>query len=117
LLSATLSMLADAIVADAAATGVNREGLYSGIWLASEKVAFALGALLVGLMLSAGGFVESAGGIATAEPRSAIVAIATTYVGINGMVYLLSLIPAWRYQRELAPAAAAIAGKAPLLST
>jgi hypothetical protein len=68
-------------------------------------------------MLSAGGFVESAGGIATAEPRSAIVAIATTYVGINGMVYLLSLIPAWRYQRELAPAAAAIAGKAPLLST
>ena len=117
LLSATLSMLADAIVADAAATGVNREGLYSGIWLASEKVAFALGALVVGLMLSAGGFVESAGGIATAEPRSAIVAIATTYVGINGMVYLLSLIPAWRYQRELAPAAAAIAGKAPLLST
>ncbi len=116
LLSSTLSMLADAIVADAAATGVNREGLYSGIWLASEKVAFALGALIVGLMLSAGGFVESTGGIATVEPRSAIVAIAMTYVGINGLVYLLSLIPAWRYQRGLTPAIA-IADKAPLLST
>jgi GPH family glycoside/pentoside/hexuronide:cation symporter len=104
LLSATLSMLADAIVADAAATGVNREGLYSGIWLASEKVAFALGALIVGLMLSLGGFVESTGGIAAAEPRSAIVAIAMTYVGINGLVYLSSLIPAWRYQRDLKPA-------------
>jgi GPH family glycoside/pentoside/hexuronide:cation symporter len=116
LLSATLSMLADAIVADAAATGVNREGLYSGIWLAGEKVAFALGALIVGLMLSAGGFVESTGGIATAEPRSAIVAIAMTYVGINGLVYLLSLIPAWRYQRDLQPGIA-MADKAPLLST
>jgi GPH family glycoside/pentoside/hexuronide:cation symporter len=116
LLSSTLSMLADAIVADTAATGVNREGLYSGIWLASEKIAFALGALIVGLMLSAGGFVESTGGIATAEPRSAIVAIAMTYVGINGLVYLLSLIPAWRYQRDLAPAIA-VADKAPLLST
>jgi GPH family glycoside/pentoside/hexuronide:cation symporter len=115
LLSATLSMLADAIVADGAATGINREGLYSGIWLASEKVAFALGALIVGLMLSAGGFVESSGGIATAEPRSAIVAIAMTYVGINGLVYLLSLIPAWRYQHDIAPMVA-IAGKAQLLS-
>jgi Na+/melibiose symporter-like transporter len=116
LLSATLSMLADAIVADSAVTGVNREGLYSGIWLASEKIAFALGALIVGLMLGLGGFVESTGGIATAEPRSAIVAIAMTYVGINGLVYLLSLIPAWRYQRDLVPVIG-IADKAPLLST
>jgi GPH family glycoside/pentoside/hexuronide:cation symporter len=116
LLSATLSMLADAIVADSAATGINREGLYSGIWLASEKVAFALGALIVGLMLGLGGFVESTGGIGTAEPRSAIVAIAVTYVGINGLVYLLSLFPAWRYQRDLKPVIA-MADKAPLLST
>ncbi len=116
LLSATLSMLADAIVADSAATGVNREGLYSGIWLASEKVAFALGALIVGLMLSAGGFIESTGGIATTQPHSAVVAIAVTYVGVNGLVYLLSLIPAWRYKRDL-KTIIAIAEKAPLLST
>jgi GPH family glycoside/pentoside/hexuronide:cation symporter len=106
LLSATLSMLADAIVTDGAATGVNREGLYSGIWLAGEKVAFALGTLVVGLMLAAGGFVEGTGGISTAQPRSAVIAIALTYVGINCLVYLLSLIPAWRYQRDLAPAVA-----------
>jgi GPH family glycoside/pentoside/hexuronide:cation symporter len=117
LLSATLSMLADAIVADGAATGVNREGLYSGIWLAGEKVAFALGALIVGLMLSAGGFVESTGGIATAEPKSAVIAIALTYVGINGLVYLVSLIPAWRYQRDLAPGIAMGGAKPRLVST
>ncbi len=116
LLSATLSMLADAIVADSAATGVNREGLYSGIWLASEKVAFALGALIVGLMLSSGGFIESTGGLATAQPHSAVVAIALTYVGINGLVYLLSLIPAWSYQRDLAPPAA-IEAKSQLVGT
>jgi GPH family glycoside/pentoside/hexuronide:cation symporter len=115
LLSATLSMLADAIVTDGAATGVNREGLYSGIWLAAEKVAFALGTLIVGLMLAAGGFVESAGGIATEQPRSAVVAIALTYVGINCVVYLVSLIPVWRYQRALVPAIA-IAARAQLVS-
>jgi GPH family glycoside/pentoside/hexuronide:cation symporter len=103
LLSATLSMLADAIAADGAATGVNREGLYSGIWLASEKVAFALGTLIVGLMLAAGGFVESTGGITMTQPKSAVIAIAMTYVGINCLVYIVSLIPAWRYQRDLIP--------------
>jgi GPH family glycoside/pentoside/hexuronide:cation symporter len=102
LLSATLSMLADAIVADGVSTGVNREGLYSGIWLAAEKIAFALGALIVGLMLGAAGFVESTGGVSAAQPKSAVLAIAVTYVGINGLVYLTSLLPAWRYQRGMA---------------
>jgi GPH family glycoside/pentoside/hexuronide:cation symporter len=102
LLSATLSMLADAIVADGVNTGVNREGLYSGIWLAAEKIAFALGALIVGLMLGAAGFVESTGGVSAAQPKSAVLAIAVTYVGINGLVYLTSLLPAWRYQRGIA---------------
>jgi Na+/melibiose symporter-like transporter len=77
----------------------------------------ALGALIVGLMLSAGGFMESTGGLATAEPKSAIVAIAMTYVGINGLVYLLSLIPAWRYQRDFDPDIAVAAAKPHLVST
>jgi GPH family glycoside/pentoside/hexuronide:cation symporter len=104
LLSATLSMLADSIVADSANTGIKREGLYSGIWLAAEKIAFALGALIVGVMLGAAGFVESTGGVSADQPRSAVLAIAFVYVGINGMVYCLSLWPAWRYQRSLTPA-------------
>jgi GPH family glycoside/pentoside/hexuronide:cation symporter len=103
LLSSTLSMLADALAADGAATGVNREGLYSGIWLAGEKIAFALGALTVGLMLGAAGFVESTGGVSAAQPKSAVFAIAATYVGINGLVYLASLLAAWRYQRSMTP--------------
>jgi GPH family glycoside/pentoside/hexuronide:cation symporter len=109
LLSATLSMLADAIVADGRNTGVNREGLYSGIWLAAEKIAFALGALIVGVMLGAAGFVESTGGVSAEQPQSAVLAIAITYVGINGIVYLLSLWPAWRYQRSIAAAPALVA--------
>jgi Na+/melibiose symporter-like transporter len=102
-------MLADAIVADGRNTGVNREGLYSGIWLAAEKIAFALGALIVGVMLGAAGFVESTGGVSAEQPQSAVLAIAITYVGINGIVYLLSLWPAWRYQRSIAAAPALVA--------
>jgi Na+/melibiose symporter-like transporter len=67
-------------------------------------------------MLSAGGFIESTGGIATVQPHSAVIAIAITYVGINGLVYLSSLIPAWRYQRDLAPGMA-IEAKPHLVST
>jgi hypothetical protein len=36
-----------------------------------------------------------------AQPRSAVIAIAVTYVGINILVYLSSLVPAWRYQRGM----------------
>ncbi len=117
LLSSTLSMLADALAADGAASGVNREGLYSGIWLAGEKIAFALGALTVGLMLGAAGFVESTGGVSAVQPKSAVFAIAATYVGINGLVYLASLLVAWRYQRGMTPALrpAPPSAEAPLL--
>jgi GPH family glycoside/pentoside/hexuronide:cation symporter len=115
LLSSTLSMLADAINAESETEGVNREGLFSGLWLAAEKLAFALGALIVGLMLGAAGFIETTDGLTIAQPHSAIVAIAITYVGINGLVYISSLWPAWRYQRGMTRAATVVAS--PVLMT
>jgi hypothetical protein len=44
-----------------------------------------------------------------AQPRSAVIAIAVTYVGLNILVYLSSLLPAWRYQRGMStPIATAV---------
>jgi GPH family glycoside/pentoside/hexuronide:cation symporter len=96
----TLSMLSNSVADESSRSGRNQEGIYSGFWLAGEKVAFALGALVVGLMLQAFGFVESTGGTqSAAQSKTAIFGITLTYVGVNILVWLGSTIPVWRYRR------------------
>lgn len=100
----TLSMLSNALADDTARTGRNREGIYSGFWLAGEKVAFALGALIVGMMLQGFGFAEGTGGMHGSQSPHAVFGIALTYCGVNTLIYLASIIPVWRYRRyETAP--------------
>jgi GPH family glycoside/pentoside/hexuronide:cation symporter len=98
-LMVTLSMLSNVMAADAAETGVNREGIFSGFWLAAEKLGFAFGALVVGLVLATFGFLESANGTNSVQPRSAIIGIALTYCGINMAIYLLSIGAVRRFAR------------------
>jgi GPH family glycoside/pentoside/hexuronide:cation symporter len=95
----SLSMLSNAVADETVRTGRNQEGIYSGFWLAGEKVAFALGALVVGLMLQAFGFVEGTAGMLGAQSPSAILGITLTYVGVNTLVYVASTIPVWLYRR------------------
>lgn len=91
LLMVTLGLLSTTMAADARETGLNREGIFSGVWLATEKAAFALGALLVGLILGLFGFVESAGGATVAQSSTAVFGIAFAYVGLNSLIYLVSI--------------------------
>jgi GPH family glycoside/pentoside/hexuronide:cation symporter len=98
-LGVMLMMLADSISSDAAATGVKREGTYSGIWLATEKIGLAVGALLVGAVLGLFHFVSSSAGMDTREPAEAVLGIAIVYSGVNSLVYAASILPVWRYAR------------------
>jgi GPH family glycoside/pentoside/hexuronide:cation symporter len=91
-LMVTLGMLSNAMAADAEETGVNREGVYSGFWLAIEKFAFAMGALVVSLVLWLFGFKESTNGAHTDQTALAVLGIAITYCGINMVVYLASIL-------------------------
>jgi GPH family glycoside/pentoside/hexuronide:cation symporter len=91
-LMVTLGMLSNTMAADAAETGLNREGVYSGAWLAMEKLAFALGALVVGVLLSLFGFLESAGGATVRQSSTAILGIAIIYCGVNMAIYLGSIL-------------------------
>ncbi len=99
-LMVTLSMLSNTMAADAAETGENHEGVFSGIWCAAEKLGFALGALVVGVMISLFGFVESANGAAKAQPPRAILGIAITYCGVNLLLYCLSIVAMRRFARH-----------------
>lgn len=78
-----VSMLIDAIDEDRKKTGLNREGSFMGVWFAFEKAMFALGALIVGLILAALGYIESTGGTPVAQPASAL----------SGMVFSFAVLP------------------------
>jgi len=86
-----LSMLADTVAFDRVRTGLNREGAFNGVWLASEKVAFACGTLIFGLVLSVAGYVESDTGVRQAQPETAILGITIGYVVLPIVFHLSSL--------------------------
>jgi GPH family glycoside/pentoside/hexuronide:cation symporter len=86
-----LSLLTDAIGYDRARTGLNREGAYSGVWLANEKVAFAVGTLIVGAVLSWFGFTETSEGF-VAQSASAVTGITVAYVVLPIIIHLTSLV-------------------------
>jgi len=100
-LMVTLSMLSQRMADDTARSGINLEGVYSGLWLASEKLAFAMGgSLIVGVVIGAFGFVESANGIEVTQSSSAILGIGVTYCGINMLIYFASILAVLRCNRS-----------------
>jgi GPH family glycoside/pentoside/hexuronide:cation symporter len=101
-LMVTLSMLSHVLAADALRTGINREGVYSGVWCATEKLAFAGGALVVGVVLGLFGFVQSSNGAHATQSAMAIIGIAITYCGINMAIYLASILAIRRSARDAA---------------
>lgn len=92
-----LSMLTDAIAFDRNRTGLNREGSYTGVWLASEKVAFAVGTLIVGIVLSVFGYIEAEGGAVVTQPSSALTGITIAFVALPILFHLLSLFFIFRF--------------------
>lgn len=91
------SMLLDTIAYDRKISRMNREGVFSGIWSAMDKTAFAFGALLAGLGLSYFGFQESAGGFVAQSPET-IRGIMITYIGAPTIFAALSFVIMLGYQ-------------------
>jgi GPH family glycoside/pentoside/hexuronide:cation symporter len=92
-----LSMLTDAIAYDRDRTGLNREGAFVGVWLANEKVAFAVGTLIVGGVLAWFGYAETTAGFVAQSPR-ALTGITVAYVALPIVFHLASLGFLLRYR-------------------
>lgn len=71
----SISMLPDVMEFDRLRTGLRREGVFSSAYTILEKLAFALGAGLIGVMLTAAGFVPTLQGKLVQQPESAIAAL------------------------------------------
>lgn len=79
----SLSMLTDTIDYERRRKGIANEGVFAGLFSALEKLSFALGPVVAGLVMSGFGFVSSTGGAVTQSSHA-----------ITGIVLLYSLIPA-----------------------
>jgi glycoside/pentoside/hexuronide:cation symporter, GPH family len=87
-----LSMLADVAAVDAARTGQNRTGVFTGVWTAGETLGLALGPGVFALVLALGGYVSSTSG-QVAQPGSARTAIVLGFSVLPATLALVSL--AW----------------------
>ncbi len=92
-----LSMMTDAIDHARRNSGIANEGMFSGVFSALEKFAFAIGPVIAGLVLSGFGFVESHGG-AVAQADSAVLGIVLLYSVIPAGLQMLALAAFSRYR-------------------
>jgi Na+/melibiose symporter-like transporter len=86
-----VAMMSDVAVEQRKSSNARFEGLISGVWLATEKIGFAAGGLLVGLTLSAFGFAESVRGVNAVQSHTVQIGIAFSYVGLGTIFYLVTL--------------------------
>jgi GPH family glycoside/pentoside/hexuronide:cation symporter len=66
------SLLPDTIEYDRLTSGINREGIYTGMYSTMEKAASAFGPLLFGSILAAVGFISSKAGERVVQPDAAV---------------------------------------------
>ncbi len=87
-----ISMVPDTMQYDFLKSGEHREGMLAALYSLIEKVGFALGPLVVGIVLELGGFIEGTTD-AAAQPASALTAIYIAVALIPALAFALSLIP------------------------
>jgi GPH family glycoside/pentoside/hexuronide:cation symporter len=78
-----LSMMTDTVDYQRRTFGIAHEGVFAGLFSAAEKLSFALGPVIAGLVLTLFGFESSTGGAAAQSSQV-----------ITGILLLYSLIPA-----------------------
>jgi Na+/melibiose symporter-like transporter len=95
--SLPLSMLPDVISHDAQRHGQGAAGSFGGVWTAGETTGIALGTTVLGIVLSASGYIESVGGAQVAQPASAVTGIALSFSIVPAVIIALSLVTFARY--------------------
>lgn len=92
-----LAMLPDTLAADAARSGKQRAGVFTGIWTAGETTGFALGPAIVAAVLAVTGFVSTTADETAAQPDSALTGITLAFSALPAALALLSVPLVLRY--------------------
>ncbi len=86
-----MAMLPDCAALDAARTGQNRIGVYTGVWTAAETFGLALGPGVYAVVLAIGGYASSTSGTIT-QSDSALNAIVIGFSVLPAILVALSLV-------------------------
>ncbi|MDX3182709.1 MFS transporter [Streptomyces sp. ME02-7008A-1] len=97
-----LTMLADTLAADAAATGRRRAATFTGLWTAAETLAFALGAGVFATVLAVTGFRSSDAAHQVEQPDAALTGITAGMSVLPALLAATSLVLLSRYRVTLA---------------
>jgi Na+/melibiose symporter-like transporter len=92
-----LAMLPDTISDDAARTGEQRAGSFTGVWTAGETAAFAIGPAIVLLLLAVTGYISTTAGQVVEQPALAITGVQLAFSVLPVVLVALSLPLIWRY--------------------
>jgi GPH family glycoside/pentoside/hexuronide:cation symporter len=71
----SVAMLPDVMEYDRLRTGLRREGIFSSVYTIVEKLGYALGAGIIGVVLSVSGFLPTMQGKLVQQPHSAVMAL------------------------------------------
>ena len=93
-----MAMLPDVASGDAAETGENRIGVYTGIWTAGETLGLAIGPGMFALVLTLGGYVSSTSDAKVVQPDSALTAIHLGFTLVPLVLVALSFMFLLRYR-------------------
>ena len=95
------AMLPRTIDLDRKTYGQNREGAFTGFWIAGEKLGLALGGFAAATILGLAGFVEASGTV-TGQPASALTAIVWQMSIVPAFLFLASLWPLSKFDNAIA---------------
>ena len=94
-----MAMLPDVAAVDAARTGQNRIGVFTGVWTGAETLGLALGPGLYAAVLAWGGYAASAGG-EVAQSARAVDAIHLGFSLVPAVIIAVSLVVIARYDLD-----------------
>jgi GPH family glycoside/pentoside/hexuronide:cation symporter len=86
------SMLPDTVEYDQMQSGLRREGIFSGMWSAGQKIAYSVGPPIVGFALALSGFVREG-----VQPESLAIGVRVIFCLFPAVMILLSFIPFRKY--------------------
>jgi GPH family glycoside/pentoside/hexuronide:cation symporter len=95
-----ISMLADTMAYDRRLTALHREGLLSGIIAVIEKTSFALGAAVIGAMLTWAHYLPTTGGALVEQPDTAVKALYLGFSIIPAVIFTLNALCIWLYDLD-----------------
>ncbi|NUU26152.1 MAG: MFS transporter [Streptomycetaceae bacterium] len=92
-----MSMIGDAVAADAMVTGQRRAGVFTGVWTAGEMLGLALGAGVFAAVLQLTGFVSSDADSRVPQPDTALTGVLLGFTLLPAVLLVISMPFILRY--------------------